>query len=440
MRDGEIARLQAELDKCMRCGMCMSVCPVYAAEKREAAVARGKIGIAEAVIARDLELDDPEVIETLFNCLVCKSCMQACPSGVRFDHIMLGLRTAIAEKKGLPWLKAAIFGALKEPGVMDRAMKAGAALHGLAFRSHPRDRAVSPRSPFTILGNGAVAGGGRMFPAPTTNPLRERVPETIAAAAPRMRVAFFTGCSMHYFYPETGLDLLEVLQTNGIEAAIPKDQQCCGTPVMVHGDETTARTLARNNIDAMDRSGAAYIVTGCGSCGAAWQHEFPRLLADDAAYAGRAAYWAGRTHDICAFLTGVAGYRVPKGRVETVVTYHDSCHLKKSMRVAREPREILQSIPGLIFKEMARPDACCGSGGSYGLTHFDTSSAIAKRKAEDAAATGAAKIATGCPACMMQLLDATHRFGARQRVRHTISILADAYRAERQEESHGGTV
>jgi len=428
------ARLQSELDKCMRCGMCMSVCPVYATEKNEAAVARGKIGIAEAVIAGDLALDDPEVIDALFNCLVCKSCMQSCPSGVQFDRIILGLRAAVVEKNGLPWLKAAIFGALKQPAVLDGAMKAGAALQGLVFRDHPRFRAISPRSPFAILGKNAGFDGERLFPAPATNPLRNRVLEVVTAPDVKMRVAFFTGCSFNYFYPETGIDLIDVLTENQIEVVVPKDQQCCGTPVLVHGDVATARTLARNNIDAFEGTKAQYIVTGCGSCGSAWQHQFQELLGDNPAYRERAAYWGAHTYDISTLLTDVIGYRVPTGRVEAVVTYHDSCHLKKSMKVAREPREILRAIPGVIFREMSKPDACCGSGGSYGLTHIGTSSEIGKRKAADAAGTGASTVATGCPACMMQLLDSTHRFGSTQRIRHYISLLADAYRAERESE------
>jgi glycolate oxidase iron-sulfur subunit len=434
-----VARLQSELDKCMRCGMCMSVCPVYATEKNEAAVARGKIGIAEAVISGDLALDDPEVVDALFNCLVCKSCMQSCPSGVQFDRIILGLRAAIVEKNGLPWLKTAIFGALKQPALLDGAMKVGAALQGLVFRDHPRFRAVSPRSPFTVLGKNAGFDSERLFPAAATSPLRDRVPQVVPAPdAPglqaKLRVAFFTGCSLNYFYPETGIDLIDVLTENQIEVVLPQDQQCCGTPVLVHGDVATARTLARNNIDAMEGTNARYIVTGCGSCGSAWQHQFQELLADDPAYGERAAYWGARTYDISTLLTDVIGYRVPKGSVEAVVTYHDSCHLKKSMKVAREPREILRAIPGVIFKEMSKPDACCGSGGSYALTHFGTSSDIAKRKAADAAGTGASTVATGCPACMMQLLDSTHRFGSKPRVRHYISLLAEAYRAEREGE------
>jgi glycolate oxidase iron-sulfur subunit len=431
--------LQAELDKCMRCGMCMSVCPIYATEKNEASVARGKIGIAEAVIAGDLALDDPQVIDVLFNCLVCKTCMQSCPSGVQFDRIILGLRAAVVEKNGLPWLKTAIFGALKQPAVLDGAMKVGAALQGLVFRDQPRFRAVSPRSPFALLGKDAGLDGDRLFPAPSANPLRHRVPETIAAPeAPalqaRMRVAFFTGCSLNYFYPETGMDLIDVLTENHVDVVIPKEQQCCGTPVLVHGDVATARTLARSNIDAMEGTNAKYIVTGCGSCGSAWQHQFQQLLGDDPAYHERAAYWGAHTYDISTLLTDVIGYRVPKGRVEAVVTYHDSCHLKKSMKVAREPREILRAIPGVIFKEMSKPDACCGSGGSYGLTHFGTASEIAGRKAADAAATGASTVTTGCPACMMQLLDSTHRFGSTPRVRHYISLLAEAYRSEHESE------
>jgi glycolate oxidase iron-sulfur subunit len=181
----------------------------------------------------------------------------------------------------------------------------------------------------------------------------------------------------------------------------------------------------------MDRTGAEYIITGCGSCGSAWQHQFPEILQGDGKYDERATYWAKRTYDISTFLTSILHFQPPSGRVDTVVTYHDSCHLKKSMKVFREPREILRSIPGVTLKEMKQPDACCGSGGSYALTHPETGNELARRKASDAASTGATSIATGCPACMMQLLDSTQRFGGKQEVTHYISLLAESYRRER---------
>lgn len=407
------AEIRREIDKCMRCGFCMSVCPVYATEKREAAVARGKIGIAEALVTGALSLDDPEVVDILDDCLVCKSCMQSCPSGVQYDRIILGLREAIVEQQGLPWTDALAFTALKHPALMNAGMKA-----------------VSVLSPFSILNN------SRLLPMPTRNPLRERVPSLIPGTSSAKRAAFFTGCVFNYFYPETGIDIIDVLKANGVEVAIPQDQQCCGTPALVHGDTATARTLARKNIDAMERTGAEYIVTGCGSCGGSWQHEFTHTLAGDSVYAEKAAYWSARTYDISMFLTDVIHYRLPQGRVDAIATYHDSCHLKKSMKVAPEPREILRNIPGVSFKEMSKPDACCGGGGSYMMTHEATSGDIGSRKAADAAATGANVLTTGCPACMMQLRDVTHRAANTQTVSHYISLLAESYRRERQTDDH----
>jgi glycolate oxidase iron-sulfur subunit len=426
----ELKAIQVELDKCMHCGNCMAVCPVYNSNRQETGVARGKIGVADAVLAGDLALDDPQVIEMLFNCLVCKSCMQSCPTKVNFDRIMLALRSAIVKKNGLPWVKNAIFSLLKSPELFDRGMKVGAALQNLVFRSDGQ-KAISPRSPFALVGK-HVGGFGddRLLPELAKQPLRDRLPEQIDVPGAKTKVAFFTGCSMNYFYPEAGLDVVEVLKKNKVSITIPKHQQCCGIPVFVHGDTETVRTLAKRNIDAMEKSGVEYIITGCGSCGGAWTHEYKEVLGGDPVYAPKAAYWSERTFDVSTFLLDKTDFRQPKGVVNAVVTYHDSCHLKKTMKVSREPREILKSIPGVTFKEMSSPDACCGSGGSFVLTHFETATKIAQRKVEDVNHTGAQTVATGCPACMMQLLDNLQRFGNGQHVKHYVSLLAESYRNE----------
>ncbi len=427
----ELKTIQKELDKCMHCGFCMAACPIYATEKTEAGVARGKVGVAEAVMDGTLALDDPEVIDMLFNCLVCKSCMQSCPTKVNFDRIMLSLRAAIVRKNGLPWLKKAIFSTLKHPALFDRGMKAGALLSGIAFRDAGQ-QAIAPRSPFAIIGKRAGFDENRLLPALAKVPLRDRLPDVVSATKPKTKVTFFTGCSMNYFYPETGMDLISVLQENNVEVSIPKEQGCCGIPVFVHGDVETIRELGRRNLDAMDRTCADHLITGCGSCGGAWQHEYLEVFKDDPVYGPKALYWSKRTYDISTFLVDVIKYRPPQGKVDAVVTYHDSCHLKKTMKVSREPREILKHIPGVTFREMTKPDACCGSGGSYVLTHFGTSTEIAKRKVEDADRTGAKTVTTGCPACMMQLSDNINRFGHGQQVRHFVSVLAESYRNEKQ--------
>ena len=108
-----LEEVQDMLAKCMKCGNCMAVCPVYQTEKQEAAYARGKLSIAEAVLKGDLDLKDEDVQEKLFNCLICTSCMQTCPCGVDVCKIMLSLRAAMARETGLHPIKKMIFWALK---------------------------------------------------------------------------------------------------------------------------------------------------------------------------------------------------------------------------------------------------------------------------------------------------------------------------------------
>lgn len=145
------AEVRSELDKCMRCGQCMSVCPIYATEKSETSVARGKIAIAQAVAQGVLEPDDPEVASTLANCLLCRTCMEGCPSKVRFDRIMLELRAAVAGRNGPSWLQQAFFGALADPELLDGMARMGAVFQGLVMKSNPRLRSGSPRAPLARL-------------------------------------------------------------------------------------------------------------------------------------------------------------------------------------------------------------------------------------------------------------------------------------------------
>jgi len=422
----ELELLRGELAKCMKCGNCMAVCPVYSTVKAEAGVARGKIALAESVLSGEIALDDEDVVRHLFNCLVCKSCMRNCPSGVNFDRIMFSLRAAIVRKKGVPAVKRFIFESLKRQKLFDAGMRIGAAVQGVAFRRHADRDTCSPRFPLGLELR-------RVLPRLSAETFRRSTPERTTAVPRKATAAFFTGCSINYLYPGVGRDITGVLKENNIETVIPSAQHCCGMAVFAHGDVATARDMAKSNIDAFERTGAEYLITACGSCGGSWQREYCELLRDDAGYGEKAEHWSKRTYDISTFLAKIIDYRRPRGMVEGVVTYHDSCHLKKTMGVYQEPRAIIQAIPGVEFREMAKSDACCGGGGSYSITHYSTAMEIGKRKSADIAAVGAGIVAAGCPACMMQLLDLNARFGQGQKIVHFITLLAESYRREKRE-------
>lgn len=423
----DVELLKKELIRCMKCGNCMSVCPIYSVEKKESSVARGKIALGEAVLSDDIKIDDETLVKLIFNCLVCKSCMLACPSGVRFDRIILGLRAAIARKKGIPFIKKALFGLLKKPELFDKGMKAFAAMQGLFLSPEEQGK----RTPRGFL-RGVSPRFDEKFIIPELNreSFRDRVKEKEEVEGAQATALFFTGCSVNYLYPHVGDDLIYVLKRNKVSVVTPKKQNCCGMPVMVHGDIETARELAIRNLEVFEKTGADYIITVCGSCGSALKHEYPIIL-EGTEYEERAKKWAEKVYDISTFLLKVIKFEPPKGNLNLKVTYHDSCHLKKSMKVFSEPRQLLKSIPGLTLKEMKKPDACCGSGGSFHLTHADTALKIVKAKTEDIKATEADVVCTGCPACMMELFEGIKRFGGNCDVTHTVSLLASSYKAEK---------
>ena len=420
-----LEEVQDMLAKCMKCGNCMAVCPVYQTEKEEAAYARGKLSIAEAVLKGDLDLKDEDVQEKLFNCLICTSCMQTCPCGVDVCKIMLSLRAAIARETGLHPIKKMIFWALKNQPLFNAAMKTGASLQWMGLRKLPDNAGYEP---YFTMGLPMK----RIFPGLAKKPFRDQAPALIKAENRKMTVALFPGCGYNYILPRVAWDAVEVLKENDVEIAIPKDQHCCGIAIFAHGDIESARELARKNIDVMEKTGADYIVTVCGSCGESWQHGFRELLSEDPVYGPKADHWKSRAHDLSTFLTKVIDYKKPEGRVEATVTYQDPCHLKKVLKVFAEPRAILKAIPGVTLKEMTKPDVCCGSGGSYTITHPETSMKIAGRKMVDIRKTGADMVITGCPGCMMQLSEGITKSGQELVVAHYISLLARSYREARK--------
>ncbi len=418
-----LAEVRAEIGKCMKCGNCQSVCPIYQETRHETGVARGKITLVEAFLSGELALT--EKLENLLSlCLVCKSCVINCPCGVKLDKIVLGARAEIAKRKGLPLIKKAIFGTMKRPRYMDFGLKLGSRFQGLVFRRHEDREANYPR--FSI-----GMSLRRIIPPLAVLPFRQVVPERLVVQKPRLKVAFFTGCAINYLYPDIGISTVNVLTRNNIEVIIPKAQHCCGTPVLAHGDVSTARQMAVSNLIILKSLEVDAIVTSCASCGGALKHEYGELLSDRS-QKKLALEIGARVYDINEFLTEVAGFEKPKGDVPLRVTYHDPCHMVKVQQVTEPPRQVLRSIPGLEFVEMAKPDRCCGNGGSFSLQYYDLSMDITGKKMNDIKNTGTDLIVTSCPGCRMQLEDGANRYGLPHRVVHTVQLLDQAYRNHKQ--------
>ncbi len=419
--DGKTMSALAELvEKCNRCGFCQAGCPTYKATGLEWQVSRGRVALVRDILDGRIELLEDDIREALGSCLRCGGCTTHCPPQVQTPEIVDLAIEELVRLKGQPWVQRVIFrDLLPNRGLLDATGRAVWLGQVTGAQGVAKSLGITK-----ILGNDAhrAQDGLPKLPPKTA---RQLLP-TMMRPLPnrRYRVAYFIGCATNQLYPEVAASMLRVLYANNTEVLVPEVVDC-GKPPTVYGDFDAAHALARKNIDAMYGLDVDAIVTDCATCGS-FIKEYDKLMAEDPRYAEKAKAVAGKMKDISEFLTEIE-LNNQMGDVKSRITYHDPCHLVRFQKVSAQPRALLKSIPGLEFKEMAEADMCCGGAGSYSLTHYDLSQQVLSRKMGNASRTDAGYLATGCPACMMQLSSGVQRDGLPMKVIHTVQLLDKAY-------------
>ena len=416
-----LAALRADIDACMRCGNCQAVCPVYKEVRREPAVARGKVALAQAILNGEIEPDE-DVARQLDLCLTCTACVDACPSGIRIDDIILAARAEVVRRRGLSPAAAAVFAAVKRPRLLDAGAAAAARLQGLVFGAGPEAGLGVPRLPLPLVGRAVL-------PKLPDRPLRQADGSAGTMSAAAGRVAFYPGCMITYVYPEIGRALVSALRTADVEVALPDGNHCCGVPMLMHGDMETAGELARTLVASLEDLEGEAVLTACPTCGSALKHFIPQLLAADPAWAPRAERLAARALDATEYLVERLELPAALSAAGRTATYHDPCHLARGQGVRSQPRELIRRVAGLDLVELASAEVCCGGAGSFLLTHAPLAEKIGARKSAEIAAAGADLVVTSCPGCRMQLTDSLRRRGRPQRVCHTVEVVAEALAA-----------
>jgi glycolate oxidase iron-sulfur subunit len=402
--------------------MCQAVCPVFAQTGREADVARGKLVLLDGLM--QAMLDDPEAVrERLQRCLLCGSCAANCPSGVNVLDIFLKARAILAGYLGLPPLKKAVFRRLlARPQTMDRVVEFGAAFQKLFTR--PVNEIVGTscaRFASPLLAD-------RHFRTLAAVPFHRRHPSLdTPAGSSGLKVGFFVGCLIDKIFPNVAEAALRVLEHHGVGVLLPGSQGCCGIPAISSGDTRTFNDLVRYHLEMFDSAAFNVLVTCCATCTSTIKKIWPTLCEED--LLPRARSLAARTMDISQFLVqrvGLIAAPAPSANGR-VVTFHDSCHLKKSLGVFSEPRDLIRANRNYTLKEMASADDCCGMGGSFNLEHYGLSARIGRLKRDNIVSTGCRVVATGCPACMLQISDMLSQAGDRIAVKHPAEIYAESF-------------
>jgi len=417
---------QEDVNYCIRCGLCLSVCPTYKDSLRETESPRARVALVAKAIEGELELTR-NFKDHMYRCLACLACQDICPVGIKPADLCLDARYAIEQATPTPPLKPILFrGVFPRTGVLEMLTKPVAVYE----RSGLRKLANASRA--TKVLPSQLRDMERMLP--NKLPLRgtrHTLPDVVLAKGERRaQVAYFLGCVQGVMMAEGSKASVEVLAENGCDVVVPKDVKCCGMPMLGYGFKDTARDMARHNIDLLLGLNVDAIITDCATCGSSLK-EYAHWLAGDPEYAERAQQFAAKVKDISEFLAEI-GIRPPAGKVEARVTYHDPCHLCRAQGIREQPREMLRAA-GVDLVEMEGADVCCGSAGTQLITHYHTSVGVLERKMDHVAATEAEIVASGCPGCQMQLGLGVKRRGLKATVVHPSQILAQAYRTEDDE-------
>ena len=409
---------------CVHCGLCTASCPTYVETGNENDSPRGRIYLMRGVTDGRLDLT-PEVRRHLELCLDCRACETACPSGVQYGKLIEPFRIAMSgQSRGTEdvhdWFhRWILFGLFPYPNRMRKALIPARIAQWLRLdKLAEATRLVSLLPP-------RLRQLVRQLP-PLEKPLPALPNVLPAMGRRRARVALFTGCVSDVMYRSTNWATARVLQQNGCDVVVPKNQVCCGAIHFHAGSEDPARELADTNVKAFDVDSVDAVIVNVAGCGAMLK-DYGHHWHDDR-QAEREKF-VSKVKDVSEFLDTL-GMVPPTGELRLKATYHDACHLGHAQKIKEAPRRLLSQIPGLELIDLPETELCCGAAGTYNLTEPEMAQRLSDRKLKNILSTGAQVVITGNVGCIMQIAREARQQRHKLAVVHPMDLLDLSYRNE----------
>jgi glycolate oxidase iron-sulfur subunit len=418
-----------QVSACVHCGLCLEACPTYKELRVEMDSPRGRLYLMKGILEERLD-PSPSTLKHLDQCLDCRACETACPSGVQYADILEKTRTLLEPdrkrgfvgrlfrwfglKKLLPsrGFQTFVFLLLWVQQIL--GLTAFARFLGRKRLLPKRLAAAALQAPWIPLRSFRGSIGGRFDKA-------RGVYVFPAKGQKKKRVALFTGCLADRILADVNRAAVRVLVENGCEVEVLPDEACCGALHIHNGARDEARQLGKRNVAAFNAGRYDAVVSTAPGCSAELKHYGSLFNHDRAADA-----FEKKVKDVAEFLEEL-GWAAPSGKLEGKVAYDEPCHLLHAQKISAPPKSILKALPGVQLVPLDDADACCGSAGVYSITEPDLSKKVLARKIEAIKKSGATVVATGNPGCILQI-----RYGLREaklkvRVAHPIELLAESY-------------
>jgi len=334
-----------DLYRCVSCGNCRSVCPVFEQTGKESKNTRGRI-----LVIRDAyegKLSDDSVFDSINTCTTCGHCTETCPAGVHPPELVEAARNGLVSQGKMTPTQKKIFETVRQ--YSNTLGDSGDRLEWLK-------------------------GSGLQIPK-------------------KAEAVYFVGCLDTYRYPETALKTYALLNKMGV--GLLEDEKCCGSPLLRLGFD--AGDLMKHNADQIKKLGAKTIISGCAGCYNTLKNNYSLTGCQNVTVS---EYLAAHLKDL---------KKLGLKKLNLKVTYHDPCHAGRHNRIFDEPRQIIQEICGaknfIEMQNIREKSRCCGGGGGVRSGYNELSVSMAKRRIEDAP-KDVDYIVTSCPLCLRNLRDA----------------------------------
>lgn len=404
-REKKILGISNELiDKCVRCGACRSVCPVFNVTHEEPSVARGKIFLADMINKGKVELNR-EAADFFNLCTTCLSCAEVCPVMIDYEKIIISARALATEKFGLPPEKKATVMLFSNKNLLEIGGMIASPLMKLFTK-----KSKSPENkllPIDIPRLGKV-----LLPEAKSRPFNDRDRWYRAEGNKKGKVVFFTGCMFNNFYTETAKNVVKVLNALGYSVFVPREQYCCGAPAYFSGDLKTFKKMKDKNLQTFQNLDVDFAITACATCGSVLNNTYKEL-----------SYPMKEFIEVLfENIEEIGTWKFP----ETIrVTWHHPCHIIRGQKIPRDfPLDVLKVVGNVEFVELEDADKCCGMGGSFKLSHPEISKEIQLKKARNVEKTKSKAVLTECPGCVMNIAEGLERIGSSTKSLHIADLLA----------------
>ena len=245
-----------------------------------------------------------------------------------------------------------------------------------------------------------------------------------------IKVYLFITCLVDTFFPEVGESMVKVLEDLDIEVDFIEEQTCCGQPAYNSGYQEDAKAVAERFLNIFDRAlnddkdKDIYIVCPSGSCTTMVKVFYQELFKKSPESLAKTDNIANKTYEFSDFIVNALNVKDVGAEYYGSVTYHDSCHMLRELRVKDAPRELIKSVKGAKLKEMELHDACCGFGGTFSIKYPHVSVSMLEEKIESIIRSEADAVISADMGCLMNIQGALARRNIPIKVMHIAQLLA----------------